>query len=53
MQLDGGNTVAGVDLKMSVVKPLSVKWLIGVYEFFQSHKVIIKNGFKEADIVIQ
>lgn len=32
---DGGKAVAGIDLE----KPLSVKWLIGVYEFFQSYNV--------------
>lgn len=36
---DGGKAVAGIDLEMFVVKPLSVKWLVGVYEFFQSYEV--------------
>ncbi len=32
---------------MSVVKPLSVKWLIGVNDYIKSNPDIIKNGFKE------
>ena len=35
--------VAGVDLKMSVVKPFSVKWLIGVYGRIGSRRQFIVN----------
>ena len=50
-QLEEGKAVASIDLKMSVVKPLGVKWLIGLYEYMESHRDIIKNGFKHAGIV--
>ncbi len=51
-QLELGKAVAFIDLKMSVVKPLSVKWLIAVHEYIGSHSDIVKNGFKEAGITV-
>ena len=42
-QLEQGNKATYIDLKMSVVKPLSVKWLIGVYKHIKSHEDIIKK----------
>ena len=35
----------------TVVKPLSVKWLISVNDYIKSHPEMIKNGFKEAGIL--
>ena len=46
-----GETTTSIDLSMSVVKPLSVKWMIGVNDYLKSHPDIIKNGFKEAGIL--
>jgi hypothetical protein len=42
---------ASINLCMSVVKPLSVSWLIGVYDYLKSRPEITKNGFKEAGIL--
>ena len=33
-----------VDLSMSMVKPLSVYWLIGVYDYLKSHPEIKEAG---------
>ena len=48
MQLE---SKTAAQLAMSVVKPLSVKWMIGVYDYMRTHPEIIKNGFKEAGIL--
>ena len=50
-QLEEGKKATSIDLRMSVVKPLSVKWMIGVNDYLKSHPEIIKNGFKEAGIL--
>ncbi len=39
-----------VSLQMSVVKPLGVRWLIGLYEYFKSKPDI---SIKEAGILIE
>ena len=51
VQLESKTAAQSVDLAMSVVKPLSVKWMIGVYDYMRTHPEIIKNGFKEAGIL--
>ena len=51
VQLESKTAAQSVDLAMSVVKPLSVKWMIGVYDYMHTHPEIIKNGFKEAGIL--
>ena len=40
-----------VDLSMSVMKPLGVKWLIGLNNYIKSSPEFIKNGFKEAGVL--
>ncbi len=52
-QLESKSAVKSVSLQMSVVKPLGAKWLIGLYEYFQSKPDIIINGYKEAGIFIE
>ena len=39
-----------IDLWLSVVKPLGVRWMISLYDYFKAKPDIIKNGFKEAGI---
>ena len=39
-----------VDLSMSVVKPLSLKWLVSVNEHLINNPEIIVNGFKQAGL---
>ena len=41
-----------VDLSMSVVKPLSVKWLVAVNEHLINNPDIIVNGFKQAGLYV-
>ena len=33
-------------LRMSVVKPLGLQWMIGLYDYLKSKPDIIQNGFK-------
>ena len=40
-----------VDLRMSVVKPLSATWMISTINYITSKPEIIKNGFQQAGIV--
>ena len=39
-----------VDLRMGVVKPLSVCWLIDMYDHMKSKSEIITNGFRGSSI---
>ena len=36
-----------VDLRMSVVKPLGLQWMIGLHDYLKSKPDIIRNGFKD------
>ena len=36
---------------MSIMKEISVKWMISAFDYVSSHPEIIRNGFKEAGIV--
>ncbi len=49
-QLKAGSSVEPVDLRMAVVKPLSAKWMIALYDYLKSKPDIIKNGFRHAGI---
>ena len=40
-----------VDLKMSIVKPLGVQWMLNVYKYMTSRPDIIKNGFHKCGTV--
>ena len=52
-QLEAGRTPKEVlvDTKMSIMKEISVKWMISAFDYVSSHPEIIRNGFKEAGIV--
>ena len=39
-----------IDVRMSVVKPLSAKWMIRLYDYMRSNPDIIANGFSPAGI---
>ena len=39
-----------VDVRMSVVKPLSANWMIKLYDYMKSNPTIISNGFAAAGI---
>ncbi len=39
-----------VDMRLTVMKPLSVQWIIEMYEHFVNHHGIITNGFHAAGI---
>ena len=38
--------VQPVDLRMSIVKPLGAKWMMGLYDYMKSKADIIKNGYR-------
>ena len=50
-QLQAGSTVEPVDMRMAVVKPLSARWMIALYDYLKSKPEIIKNGFHHAGIM--
>lgn len=40
-----------VDMRLSIMKPLSARWLIDMHKYFVDHPSIIVNGFHRAGIV--
>ena len=51
-QLDEGTEIYEIDvpLKLSLLKPIHGRWLLGLYEHLQNNKEIIFNGFESAGI---
>ena len=49
-QKDVGKEIQPVDMRMSIVKPVSAKWMIDLYDYVLAHPLIIKNGFKNVGI---
>ena len=39
-----------VDLKMSIMKPLGVQWMLNVYKYMTGRPDIVKNGFRKCGI---
>ena len=39
-----------IPLKLSILKPINGRWLLGLYDHLQNNKEIIINGFKSAGI---
>ena len=50
LEQDVDAKITPVDLCLSVVKPLSFKWMVGVCDYLRSQPSIIVNGFKEVGI---
>ena len=40
-----------VDTRLSIMKPLSAKWITSAYDYFRSDSGIVRGGFVEAGIV--
>ena len=40
-----------VDVKLSTVKPLGVRWMIELHDYIKSKPNIVMNGFKNVGIV--
>lgn len=40
-----------VDMRISILKPVSAQWLVELYEYFKSNPKFIINGFRAAGIV--
>ena len=51
-QLDEGIEVFAIDipLKLSVLKPIHGRWLLGLYDHLRNSKEIIMSGFESAGI---
>ena len=49
-QLDDG-IEEDVDMRLSIMKPLSAQWIIELYFYLKSHPEIIINGFHAAGIL--
>ena len=39
-----------VDMKLSVMKPLSVRWIISAYDYLRNEGGVVRGGFVEAGI---
>jgi len=50
-QLEGKVLADPVDLRISVMKSLEVKWLVDLYDYLKDKPEITKNGFKEAGLL--
>ena len=50
-QIKGETDTKPVDLRLSIIKPLSAKWIVSMYEYIKSNPALVSNGFKEAGIV--
>ena len=37
-------------MRVSIFKPISVNWMVDLYDYFLAHPQIIKNGFKHVGI---
>ena len=51
--LKKGNVNESIDLKMSVVKPLSAKWMLCLHDYMKSKPDIIRNGFHGSRIILK
>ena len=51
-QMENGTQVdsVNVDMRMSVVKELSSRWIMSAYDYIRSSPDIIRNGFRKAGI---
>ena len=43
--------VIAIDMKKSLMKPLSAKWIESMLLYFKDNPSIVRNGFKEAGII--
>ena len=53
-QLDEGTEVYEIDipLKLSILKPIHGRWLLGLYDHLRNNKETITNGFESAGITV-
>ena len=51
-QLDGGSNIydVNVPLKLSTIKPIHAKWLIGLYDYFRNNRDMIVKSFEMAGL---
>ena len=51
-QVDEGTKVYKIDIpiKLSILKPIHGRWLLGLYDHLRNNKEIIINGFESAGI---
>ena len=50
-QLDEGEEISPVDLRMSTMKPLGTRWLVSLYDYLKENSRIVENGFKSAGLL--
>ena len=50
VQKDLGKEIEPVDMQLTIVKPISAKWMVDLYDYFLTHPQIIKNSFKHVGI---
>ena len=52
-QLQGGKKAEDItiDTKLTIMKPLGVKWITSAYDYIRSQSGIVNGGFVEAGIV--
>ena len=51
-QLGEGTEVYEIDnpLKLSILKPIHGRWLLGLYDYLRNNKKTITNGFESAGV---
>ena len=51
-QLDGGSNIydVNVPLKLSAIKAIHTKWLIGLYDYFRNNRDMIVKSFEMAGL---
>ena len=51
-QIEAGNSPdeVVVDIKLTVMKEIGAKWLVSMFDYFQGHPEICRNGFVKAGI---
>ena len=50
-QLDEGEEISPVDLRMLTMKPLGARWLVSLYDYLKENSSILENGFKAAGLL--
>ena len=50
-QLDEGEEISPVDLRMSTMKPVGARWLVSLYDYLKENSSIVENGFKAAGLL--
>ena len=51
-QLNEGKETEGVDLKLSVIRPLGAKWIVAAHDLIKNNSDLVKNGFQKLEFQV-